>query len=943
MPLFLKAFFCSQNGIKPEYGIALLLSAFILAVTLISQSWNNFVSIADQTIQSIPSAHTQLAQVDGPSSFFSFAYAQDQNSSGQLAQGLIGWWKFDEGSGTTAGDSSGGGNNGTLMNGAVWTSDSKVGGGAISLDGVDDYVSIVSNPVSSFSNPISVCAWVLNNNPTINGTGDFDQTILKLYGDASNSLRFFDSVTSRKLVFAYKSGGVNTSIISSSAVFIQNQWTHVCYTYNGTNKILYANGATVSSIAGPTYYSYGVGNYIGTMTSTGGNWGGKVDDVRIYNRALSAMEVTDLYNLGNGGTTPPSTPTNGSCGTTVNSCTSGTLQDIADSETQYFWNCNGSNGGANASCSLPITTIPDTTPPVISSIQSTSITQTGATIAYIIKQDGTGNFTTIQACANVAKAGDTCLVYSGSYNENVIPKNSGVAGAPITYKISGTTGTVIMKGFSLTNINYITIQGFEITNSPSTGTAISLKSTNRVQILDNYIHDIVGVGHAILFDSNMPSNYAIIRNNAIAWSTKPRYSTYGGTQGRGIRIEGNNNLIESNNISHTGSFIFLWGQYNVVRNNEFHDNYLSDFNPVDPTTPDDHMDGVAYGSYDGTPFKRNLVENNYMHDSPDRDVKFLLFRDLSLNGISDLIVRYNIISHIGSYFGIIGDNVTDFRIYNNTTYKIGEGNVAAGVSANWYTINFTKNSTGGKLINNIFYDIARPEGSRGYYVDSSSQTGFYANNNLGYETVRNQNFQWLSPIVNEPNAVLGKDPLLSDQNNGDFTLREDSPAIDKGGSLTKVSASDSGSGTNLVVNDAGFFQDGWAGVNPDWIAVGTTNNIVQISSINYNINTITLASSISRNDNDLVWLYRDSSGRQVLYGSAPDIGAYEYVGGRVVQPPIISPTPITGDFNSDGLVNSIDLSLMITVWNTNNITYDLNKDGRVNSLDYVVMVRNWTI
>jgi len=62
--------------------------------------------------------------------------------------------------------------------------------------------------------------------------------------------------------------------------------------------------------------------------------------------------------------------------------------------------------------------------------------------------------------------------------------------------------------------------------------------------------------------------------------------------------------------------------------------------------------------------------------------------------------------------------------------------------------------------------------------------------------------------------------------------------------------------------------------------------------------------------------------------------------------PYTSPTPtptiITGDFNRDGLVNSIDLSLMTTYWNQNNGTYDLNHDGIVNSLDYVIMVQNWS-
>ena len=53
--------------------------------------------------------------------------------------------------------------------------------------------------------------------------------------------------------------------------------------------------------------------------------------------------------------------------------------------------------------------------------------------------------------------------------------------------------------------------------------------------------------------------------------------------------------------------------------------------------------------------------------------------------------------------------------------------------------------------------------------------------------------------------------------------------------------------------------------------------------------------------------------------------------------------PIVGDFNGDGLVNSIDLSLMTSAWNTNNATYDLNRDSIVNSLDYAVMVQNWSL
>src|SRR3989344_4445776 len=58
--------------------------------------------------------------------------------------GLIGYWNFDEGSGTIAEDSSGNGNTGTLVNGSTWTT-GKVGSGAVSFDGVNDEVTMPHN------------------------------------------------------------------------------------------------------------------------------------------------------------------------------------------------------------------------------------------------------------------------------------------------------------------------------------------------------------------------------------------------------------------------------------------------------------------------------------------------------------------------------------------------------------------------------------------------------------------------------------------------------------------------------------------------------------------------------------------------------------------------------------------------------------------------------
>ncbi len=116
-----------------------------------------------------------------------------------------------------------------------------------------------------------------------------------------------------------------------------------------------------------------------------------------------------------------------------------------------------------------------------------------------------------------------------------------------------------------------------------------------------------------------------------------------------------------------------------------------------------------------------------------------------------------------------------------------------------------------------------------------------------------------------------------------------SPAKDGGSYLTTATNVGSNS-TNLIVADSMYFQDGARGSDlargvtlfPDWIAIGTVNNAVRISAINYNTNTITLASPMTWSSGASIWLYKNSSGSIVLSGSAPDYGAYEYLGSSPV-------------------------------------------------------------
>ena len=119
----------------------------------------------------------------------------------------------------------------------------------------------------------------------------------------------------------------------------------------------------------------------------------------------------------------------------------------------------------------------------------------------------------------------------------------------------------------------------------------------------------------------------------------------------------------------------------------------------------------------------------------------------------------------------------------------------------------------------------------------------------------------------EPDFVSSNPNTLSE-----FRIREGSPMIDKAVPLTETA--NSGSGRVVQVDDAGYFMDGFGIVQGDRVQIGS-NPPVTITGIDYDSNTITLASPITWNRGDGVSLPYN--------GSAPDIGAHET--GEFVAPP----------------------------------------------------------
>jgi hypothetical protein len=207
-----------------------------------------------------------------------------------LSKGLIGYWSFDDTdiSGHTAYDRSGKGRNGTLSNG-LQTAVGKIGR-AMEFHAETDYVDTGSDFISTKALTISVWVYARSNGGLGNGRIlDNGSTVLKI----PNAERI-----------TFSSDGQVSQAGSESGSFNLNIWTHVVAIRTSTGVAnFYINGmlsGTPNQNSGTPVA--GVGNVsIGNGTPNGRTdvgWDGIIDDVRIYNRVLTADEIEHLYNMG---------------------------------------------------------------------------------------------------------------------------------------------------------------------------------------------------------------------------------------------------------------------------------------------------------------------------------------------------------------------------------------------------------------------------------------------------------------------------------------------------------------------------------------------------------------------------------------------------------------------------------------------------------------------
>ncbi len=243
---------------------------------------------------------------------------------------LVGWWKLDETSGATASDSSGNGNHGTLIR-MGWSSGWVTGkdGGALDFDGRNDCVQVPDSPSFDIEDEITVAAWI---NPEDTWSW---RTIVSKFAHTHHHYRLdlYWFLYSRKIGISL-AGPCGSWDLWRPDVYIPTDiWTHVALTYNGSEMVMYKNGVAMADRRERGTLELADSSsdelfYIGKNTEWGEYFYGKIDDVRIYGRALSADEVAALcweqplvahWKLDEtSGTTASDSSDNGNHGTLVN-------------------------------------------------------------------------------------------------------------------------------------------------------------------------------------------------------------------------------------------------------------------------------------------------------------------------------------------------------------------------------------------------------------------------------------------------------------------------------------------------------------------------------------------------------------------------------------------------------------------------------------------------
>ncbi len=219
----------------------------------------------------------------------------DRPTPSAQSSGLVAAYNFNETSGTTVTDASGNANTGTIV-GATRMPSGKFGG-ALSFNGTNARVTVPDSASLDLTNAMTLEAWV---SPTVAPSGwraIIDKDVDRYYLMAGTSSQNRPGVGG--------TFGTTNQNVFGTATLAVNTWTHLAATYDRATIRLFVNGVQVSTAAQTAAVS--TSNAVLTIGADfyGEYFAGLIDEVRIYNRALSAAEIQTDMNTAVGGTPPP--------------------------------------------------------------------------------------------------------------------------------------------------------------------------------------------------------------------------------------------------------------------------------------------------------------------------------------------------------------------------------------------------------------------------------------------------------------------------------------------------------------------------------------------------------------------------------------------------------------------------------------------------------------
>lgn len=211
-----------------------------------------------------------------------------QNGTCLISNGLVGWWNLNG----SVNDTSGNNNNGTNNGATATTGQNGQVNGAYSFNGTSSLISLPNAAAISGNNPYTLSAWIQPTDITISNHGILGW----------GAWGTINGVTAFR---TQNEGGINglrmywwnNDLAGSAPSLADGRWHHVLTEFDGSTRSIYVDGALIASDNPPVHNAVAADVNIG-RTDGAEYFVGSIDDVRIYNRALSASEVQALHAAG---------------------------------------------------------------------------------------------------------------------------------------------------------------------------------------------------------------------------------------------------------------------------------------------------------------------------------------------------------------------------------------------------------------------------------------------------------------------------------------------------------------------------------------------------------------------------------------------------------------------------------------------------------------------